>query len=57
MVVDSHEMEFARAAAHRVLFMDEGRIIEEGKPGKLFSKPQEQRTKDFLSKVLHIHNQ
>jgi len=52
MVVVSHEMGFARAAAHRAIFMDEGLIIEESTPEKLFSKPSHERTKLFLSKVL-----
>ncbi len=52
MVVVSHEMGFARAAASRCIFMDEGQIVEEGSPNRLFSSPSQQRTKDFLSKVL-----
>jgi polar amino acid transport system ATP-binding protein len=53
MVVVSHEMGFARAAAKRVIFMDDGQIIEEGTPEKLFTSPSHERTKLFLSKVLH----
>ena len=52
MVVVSHEMGFARAAASRCIFMDEGQIVEEGPPEKLFSNPTQDRTKLFLSKVL-----
>jgi polar amino acid transport system ATP-binding protein len=52
MVVISHEMGFARAAASRCIFMDEGQIIEEGPPDRLFSAPSQERTKTFLSKVL-----
>jgi polar amino acid transport system ATP-binding protein len=52
MVVVSHEMGFARAAAHRAIFMDEGLIVEESTPEKLFTKPSHERTKLFLSKVL-----
>jgi polar amino acid transport system ATP-binding protein len=52
MVVVSHEMGFARAAASRCIFMDEGQIIEEGPPDRLFSAPSQERTKAFLSKVL-----
>ncbi len=52
MVVVSHEMGFARAAAHRAIFMDDGVIIEESTPEKLFSTPSHERTKLFLSKVL-----
>jgi polar amino acid transport system ATP-binding protein len=52
MVVVSHEMGFARAAAQRVVFMDEGRIVEEGPPELVFNAPQHERTKLFLSKIL-----
>ncbi len=52
MVVVSHEMGFARAAAHRAIFMDGGLIVEESTPEKLFSSPSHERTKLFLSKVL-----
>ena len=52
MVVVSHEMGFARAAAHRIIFMDEGQIIEEAPPEQLFTHPTQERTKRFLSKVL-----
>jgi len=52
MVVVSHEMGFARAAATRCIFMDEGQIVEEGTAEKLFSSPSQERTKAFLSKVL-----
>ena len=51
MVVVSHEMRFARSAAHRVLFMDEGVILEEGPPEKIFSDPDHPRTKEFLSSL------
>jgi polar amino acid transport system ATP-binding protein len=52
MLVASHEMGFAREVAHRVLFLDEGRIVEEGTPAQIFDSPQRDRTKAFLSKVL-----
>lgn len=52
MVVVSHEMGFARAAADRIIFMDEGRIIEETTPEGLFTAPKNERTKLFLSKIL-----
>jgi polar amino acid transport system ATP-binding protein len=52
MVVVSHEMGFARAAANRAILMDEGMIVEEAPPDILFSNPTEERTKAFLSKVL-----
>jgi polar amino acid transport system ATP-binding protein len=54
MVVVSHEMGFARAAASRCIFMDEGQIIEQGPPEILFTTPKQERTKLFLSKVLQI---
>jgi polar amino acid transport system ATP-binding protein len=53
MVVVSHEMGFARAASNRVVFMDQGRIVETGVPDEVFSNPQHERTKLFLSKILH----
>ncbi|MEA4908689.1 MAG: amino acid ABC transporter ATP-binding protein [Chloroflexi bacterium] len=52
MVVVSHEIGFARAAAHRAILMDEGMIIEEAAPDVLFNNPTQERTKAFLSKVL-----
>ena len=52
MVCVTHEMGFAREVADRVLFMDEGKILEEGTPAEIFTNPKEQRTKDFLNKVL-----
>ena len=48
----THEMGFAREVASRVFFMDEGKILEEGKPNEIFENPQNPRTKDFLSKVI-----
>jgi polar amino acid transport system ATP-binding protein len=52
MVVVSHEMGFARAAANRAILMDEGQIVEQAPPDVLFSHPTQERTKLFLSKVL-----
>ena len=52
MVVVTHEMGFARGVAHRVIFMDEGRIVEEGKPEGFFAAPKSERAKQFLSKIL-----
>ena len=52
MAVVTHEMGFAREVADRVIFMDEGRIIEENKPNELFDHPQNPRTQAFLAKVL-----
>lgn len=53
MMVVSHEMGFARAAADRIIFMDEGQVVEEGRPEKFFHSPEHQRTRQFLSKILH----
>jgi polar amino acid transport system ATP-binding protein len=53
MVVVSHEMGFAKAAADRMVFMDEGLIVEEATPTDLYENPQHERTKLFLSRILH----
>jgi polar amino acid transport system ATP-binding protein len=53
MIVVSHEMGFVRAAANRIIFIDEGRIIEDTTPDSLFNDPREERTRAFLSKILH----
>ncbi|MFH8473825.1 amino acid ABC transporter ATP-binding protein [Streptomyces sp. NPDC018000] len=53
MVVVTHEMGFARSAANRVVFMADGKIIEEATPDQFFSNPRSDRAKDFLSKILH----
>jgi ABC-type polar amino acid transport system ATPase subunit len=52
MIVVTHEMGFAREVADRVIFMDEGRIIEAGAAADIFDRPQNQRTKEFLGKIL-----
>ncbi|MEZ5333900.1 MAG: amino acid ABC transporter ATP-binding protein [Methanolobus sp.] len=52
MIVVTHEMGFAREVADRVLFMDDGIIVEQGTPDEVFSNPRHERTKSFLSKVL-----
>ena len=52
MIVVTHEIGFARATADRVIFMDDGQIIEEGTPRQVFESPRHRRTKAFLSKVL-----
>ena len=52
MVVVTHEMGFAREMADRVIFMAEGKIVEEGAPEKIFSAPEQARTREFLAKVL-----
>ncbi|WP_233181589.1 amino acid ABC transporter ATP-binding protein [Paenibacillus sonchi] len=52
MVVVTHEMGFAREVADRVIFMDQGQIVEEAEPEQFFANPQEERTRTFLSRVL-----
>jgi general L-amino acid transport system ATP-binding protein len=54
MIVITHEMGFARGVAHRVLFMDFGQIVEENRPEEFFESPQHERTKFFLSRILHL---
>jgi ABC-type polar amino acid transport system ATPase subunit len=51
MVVVSHEMGFARAAADRVVFMDDGLIVEQGSPAAIFEAPQETRTRAFIGQI------
>jgi glutamate/aspartate transport system ATP-binding protein len=53
MMVVSHEMGFARKVAHRVIFMDAGRIVEDAKTDEFFSTPRSERAQQFLSKILH----
>ena len=52
MVIVTHEMGFAREVASRVLFIDQGVVMESGKPEEIFGNPQNERTQNFLSKVL-----
>lgn len=52
MIVVTHEMGFAREVGTRLIFMDDGKIVEEGNPRDIFDRPQNQRTKEFLRKVL-----
>jgi general L-amino acid transport system ATP-binding protein len=52
MIVVTHEMGFAKSVAHRVLFMDEGQIVEQNSPDEFFDNPQNDRTKLFLSQIL-----
>ncbi|HKK00720.1 MAG TPA: amino acid ABC transporter ATP-binding protein, partial [Desulfuromonadales bacterium] len=52
MVVVTHEMGFAREVGDRVIFMDDGLIVEQGPPSEIFNNPREKRTQDFLSKIL-----
>jgi general L-amino acid transport system ATP-binding protein len=53
MVVVSHEMAFARQVANRMILMDAGQIVEMSEPEAFFSRPQHERTKLFLSQILH----
>lgn len=53
MVCVTHEMGFAREVAHRVIFMDQGKIVEEGTPAQIFGQAQNKRTQAFLSQLLH----
>jgi len=53
MLCVTHEMGFARAVADRMVFFDEGLIVEEGPPSQIFGEPQQERTKQFLSQILH----
>lgn len=53
MMVVTHEMGFAKKVAHRILFMDEGKIIEDTRKEEFFDNPQSDRAKDFLAKILH----
>lgn len=52
MVIVTHEMGFAREVGDRIIFMDQGQVLEQGSPQQVFGAPKEQRTKEFLSKVL-----
>lgn len=54
LVCETHEMGFAREVATRVVFMDSGKIIEEGTPEEIFEHPQSDRLKDFLSRIIHV---
>jgi polar amino acid transport system ATP-binding protein len=53
MVVVSHEMRFARGAADRVVFMDQGRVLEEGPPQKIFNQPEHSRIREFIASIEH----
>jgi ABC-type polar amino acid transport system ATPase subunit len=54
MLVVTHEMQFAREVGDRVLFMDEGRIVEQGDPSDLLDRPKEERTRRFLRRSLQL---
>lgn len=52
MMIVTHEMGFAREVAHRVIYIHEGQIVEQGKPAEVFDNPQNERTQTFLARVL-----
>jgi polar amino acid transport system ATP-binding protein len=52
MVIATHEMGFARDVAHRIVFLDEGRIVEEGPPEQIFRRPVQPRTREFLQRII-----
>jgi polar amino acid transport system ATP-binding protein len=52
MLIATHEMAFARDIADRVCFLEEGRILEEGTPAQIFTAPREERTRQFLDRIL-----
>jgi polar amino acid transport system ATP-binding protein len=54
MLVVTHEMQFAREVGDRVVFMDDGRIIEEGVPSEVLNRPREERTRRFLARSLQL---
>jgi ABC-type polar amino acid transport system ATPase subunit len=54
MVIITHEMGFAQKVADRVIFIDKGEILEVDKPSEIFVNPKHERTKEFMSKILHI---
>jgi ABC-type polar amino acid transport system ATPase subunit len=54
MLVVTHEMQFARAVGDRLIFMDEGRIVEQGPPREVLDHPQEERTRRFLRRTLQL---
>jgi ABC-type polar amino acid transport system ATPase subunit len=53
MIVVTHEMGFAREVCDRIVFIDEGTIVEEGRPDEFFSNPKSDRARDFIDKILH----
>jgi polar amino acid transport system ATP-binding protein len=54
MVIVSHELGFAQKVANRLAFMDDGEIIEIGTPDQILTSPKHPRTKDFVSKIIHV---
>jgi polar amino acid transport system ATP-binding protein len=57
MLVVSHEMGFAKEAADRIVFLENGVISEMGTPEKIFNNPEKERTKEFISKITRLHSQ
>ena len=55
MVVVTHEIGFARSIANEIIFVDKGKIVDQGSPQKLFTNPDNQRTRDFLSKIRELY--
>jgi ABC-type polar amino acid transport system ATPase subunit len=53
MLIATHEIGFARKVAHRVVFMDQGQIVESGTPAEIFDRPRHERLKRFLERVTH----
>jgi len=56
MIVVTHEMSFAQDVANKVIFMDEGVVVEEGSPEEIFSNPKEERTRQFLSRIISLES-
>jgi polar amino acid transport system permease protein len=56
MIIVTHEVRFAREVADRIVFMDDGVIVEEGSPGRLLDRPVQERTRRFLRMVVHQEN-
>jgi polar amino acid transport system ATP-binding protein len=54
MIIATHEMSFAREVADKICFLDEGVILEEAPPAQMFASPQEERTRDFLRRVIEV---
>jgi polar amino acid transport system ATP-binding protein len=52
MILATHEMSFAKEVAHKICFLDDGQILEEGPPGQIFSEPREERTRQFLARII-----
>jgi len=55
MMVVSHEMGFAKEAADRIVFLENGVVVEEGSPDKIFNNPEKERTREFISKIARLH--